>query len=163
MTDAATIRLHKHQAAVLFDTEHRTIINLGGLGSGKTLVDGLILMDRAGWDYSQLFGLFANSITQLEAGVLPEVFRILEATGTEFEYNHQPPASWPKEWKASGIIVPPRPGNHRRILTFRSGLHVLCGTVFNKTFLQYRTMQFGGAIIEEFTNGPSHVGDHANP
>lgn len=154
MTDAS-IRLHKHQAAVLFDTTHRTICNLGGLGSGKTLVNGLILMDRASWDVGQLHGLFANTITQLENGVLPEIFRLFDEAGVEYEYNHKPPKLWSEEWRANGIVVPPQPGNFRRILTLRSGLHVLCGTIYNKTFMQYRTLQFGCALVEEVTNGPT--------
>lgn len=150
-----SIKLHPHQAAVVFDTDHRIIVSIGGVGSGKTLCDGLILLDRASWDTSQLFGLFANSVTQLENGVLPEIFRWLDAAGEEYEYNHQPPESWRLEWREKGIVVPPRPANFRRILTLRSGLHVLCGTLFNKSYLQYRTLQFGAAIVEEFTNGPT--------
>lgn len=150
-----SVKLHPHQAAVLFDTDHRIIVSIGGVGSGKTMCDGLILLDRASWDTGQLVGLFANSVTQLENGVLPEIFRWLEAAGEEYEYNHQPPEAWRIEWRERGIAVPPRPANFRRILTLRSGLHVLCGTLFNKSYLQYRTLQFGAAIVEEFTNGPT--------
>src|SRR5437762_3313012 len=145
-----SVKLHPHQAAVVFDTDHRVIVSIGGVGSGKTLCDGLILLDRSQWDTGQLFGLFANSVTQLENGVLPEIFRWLEAAGEEFEYNHQPPDEWRHEWREKGIPTPPRPANFRRILTLRSGLHALCGTLFNKSYLQFRALQFGSAIIEEF-------------
>lgn len=151
----SNLTLHPHQAAEIFDTQHRTLVSIGGVGSGKTVCDALWVIDRAEWDVSQLQGLFANTVTQLENGVLPEIFKWLDAAGLEYEYNHEPPRQWRQEWRDRGIVVPPKPGNFRRILTLRSGLHVLCGTLFNRSFMQYRTLQFGSAKIEEFTNGPT--------
>lgn len=153
------ITLHPHQMAEAYDRNHRTIISIGGVGSGKSFCDGLWVLDRASFDAEQLHGLFCNTVTQLENGVLPEIFKVLDLAGVEYEYNHEPPPGWREDWRARGIIVPPKPGNFRRILTLRrSGLHVLCGTLHNRSHRQYRSLQFGSAKIEEFTNGPALEG-----
>lgn len=150
-----TISLHPHQARDVFDKSHSIILSIGGLGSGKTTADALWLIDRAQWDQSQLHGLFANSVVQLETGVLAEIKLWLERAGIEYEYYHQPPKAWREEWRRRGIVVPPRPANHRRMLVTRTGLHVLCGTLSGQTYRQYRSLQFGSATIEEVTAGIS--------
>jgi hypothetical protein len=133
------------------DQTHRRVLLFGGVGSGKTATHPLWLIDRSTFDTDQLHGVFTNTEKQLLNGVLPEIKKWCTRAGIEIEYDRKPPRSWFARWAREGIEIPPVT-RYRNMLTASTGLHALCGTLFNQSYTQYQTIQFGSLRIEEVPN-----------
>lgn len=139
------------QALAHFDKTHKRVVLVGGVGSGKTATHPLWAMDRSAFDVDQIHGIFTNTEKQLLSGVLVEMKKWLPKWGVELEYDRKPPKSWFTRWARAGIEIPPVT-KYRGYLTLSTGLHALCGTLFNQSYTQYQTIQFGSLRIEEFPN-----------
>lgn len=139
------------QARAHFDKTHRRVLLIGGVGSGKTATHPLWALDRSRFDTDQLHGIFTNTEKQLMQGVLVEMKKWLPRWGIEIEYDRKPPKSWFARWARDGVEIPPVT-RYRNILTTSTGLHSLCGTLFNQSYTQYQTIQFGSLRIEEVPN-----------
>ncbi|HXI13709.1 MAG TPA: hypothetical protein VNM92_13855 [Thermoanaerobaculia bacterium] len=147
------MQLRPHQAEELFDHEHRLIFSIGGVGSGKSAVAGLIIIDRSSFDVSQRGGLFATTSKQLQQTIIPEVFKWLDLARIDYVYGRQPPEKWKARWKRFGIQTPSPLANHAGVITLDSGLQLVTGSLHSDAFMQFRSFQFGFAIIEEATAG----------
>lgn len=131
---------------------HRLVLLGGGVGSGKTALHPLWVVDRSQFDTGQLHAIFTNTQNQLEKAVLPEIAKWLALAGIEWRYDKRPPTSWFRMWERKGIPIPPGIARYRNIFTTKLGLHVLCGTLHNQSFTQYESLQFGSIRIEEAIN-----------
>lgn len=151
------ITLHIHQQiAALAHHRYDTLIEEGGVGSGKSLGDVLVFLDRAQWDTAQWGGLFTQTWPQLQA-VTGEIYKHLDAAGVEHVFNCRPPKEWVEEWKAKGIPTPPARDRYTNCFISRSGLHVYFATLLNQNYRQLRGWEFGWIIIEEYTAGPTQA------
>lgn len=140
------------QALGHFDRSHRLVLLCGGVGSGKTVLHGLDLIERSRTETDQLHGIFTNTQNQLEKGVLPEIFKICAQAGMEQPvYDKRPPKSWFARWARDGVEIP-LVARYRGVLTAPTGYHALCGTLFNQSYYQYQTIQLGSIRIEEAIN-----------
>jgi len=140
------------QALACFDREHKVILLGGGVGSGKSVLHGLDALRRSEHETELLHGIFTNTQNQLEKEVIPSMQdRFIRAGFERPVFDKRPPAHWQREWERAGIEVPSLP-RYRGIFTAPTGYHALCGTLFNQSFTQYDTLQFGSARIEEATN-----------
>jgi hypothetical protein len=149
------ISLHLHQQiAALAHHRYDTVIEEGGVGSGKSLGDAVILLERSRWDTAQWGGLFANTWPQLQA-VTGEIYKHLDAAGVERVFNCRPPKEWVEEWRAKGIKTPPPRDRYTNVIILRTGVHIYLATLLNQNYKQLRGWEFGWIIIEEFTAGPT--------
>ncbi len=154
---ARELKLHLHQQiAALAHQRWDTVIDLGGVGSGKTVSDAVTILDRSQWDTSQWGGLFANTWPQLQA-VTGEIYKWLEAASEEHVFNCRPPKDWVDEWRAKGITTPPPRDRYTNVFISRSGLYIYLATLLNQNYKQLRGWEFGWIIVEEFTAGPSQA------
>jgi hypothetical protein len=155
--DVRSITLHLHQQiAALAHQRYDIVIEIGGVGSGKSLGDAVIILDRSRWDTAQWGGIFANTWPQLQA-VTGEIYKWLEAAGEEHVFNCRPPKEWVEEWRAKGIKTPPPRDRYTNCVILRSGLHIYLATLLNQNYKQLRGWEFGWIIVEEFTAGPSQA------
>lgn len=136
------------QALTVLDQKHKFVINLGGKGSGKTATHPLWAAQRGEFDTAQLHGIFTNTEKQLKDGVLLEMKKRLPTWGIECDYGRRPPKSWFVDWARRNVPIPPVV-DYRGIFYTSQGLHALCGTLFNQSFRQYETLEFGSLRIEE--------------
>lgn len=149
------IRLHLHQQiAALAHQRWDTVIDLGGVGSGKTVSDAVTFLDRSRWDTAQWGGLFAQTWPQLQS-VTGEIYRWLENAGVEHVFNCRPPKEWTEEWRAKRIPTPPSRDRYTNCFISRGGLHVYFATLLNQNYKHLRGWEFGWIIVEEFTAGPT--------
>jgi hypothetical protein len=153
--NGVTLHLHQQIAAIAHH-KYDTVVEIGGVGSGKSLGDAIILLDRSQWDTSQWHLLAANTWPQIQA-VTGEIYKWFEAVGEEHVFNCRPPKEWIDEWKAKGIVTPPPRDRYTNCLVTRRGLHVYQATLLNKNYTQLRGWEFGSVIIEEFTAGPTQI------
>jgi hypothetical protein len=152
--------LNWHQDRELHDDQHFMIENIGGYGSGKSQVIVLVMRERSKWDTGQRGGLFANTITQINEGILPDVFEWLEKLGIEYVFGGKPPAQWVRMWQKLKIPYPQRGPRSPHTLILKSGLHVVCGGLANRAFKRYKGFKFGWICIEEVTEleSPEPIG-----
>jgi hypothetical protein len=155
--DLRSVTLHLHQQiAALAHHRWDTVIEIGGVGSGKSLGDAVVTLDRSRWDTSQWGCLAANTWPQLQA-VTGEIYKWWEAAGEEHVFNCRPPREWIEEWRERGIITPPTRDRYTNVAITRSGLHIYQATLLNRNYKQLRAWEFGWIIIEEFTAGPTQA------
>jgi hypothetical protein len=135
-----------------FERSHRYILLGGGLGSGKTVLHGLDLKERAKHESDQLGGIFTNTQNTLEKGVFLEIAKLYRSLGQEIPiFGRRPPIAWFRRWERDGVVIPTVPA-YRNILTAPEGTHALCGTLHNQNWHQYETIQFGWIRLEEAIN-----------
>jgi hypothetical protein len=136
-----------------FERGYPLILLGGGLNSGKTVLHGHDLRERAKHETDQLGGIFTNTQTTLTSGVFGEITKLFEALGMPRPtWGHRPPPEWFARWKRDGIKIPSI-ASYRNILTTPEGVHVLCGTLSTiRAMHQYETIQLGWARIEEAIN-----------
>lgn len=150
------MRLHTHQSletkCIKRGSPYRTVVAIGGIRSGKTLVIARWMLDRGQWDTGQVHALFANTVPQLNS-ILEEVLPWVEMTGIEWSWNKRPPAEWVERWRRQGIKTPPRRPRYTNILILSSGLHIQCGTMSNRSYRQVKGAKFGSIVIEEVCAG----------
>lgn len=103
---------------------------------------------RGQFDTAQLHGIFTNTEKQLKDGVLLEMKKRLPAWGIECDYGRRPPKSWFADWARNDVQIPPVV-DYRGIFYTSQGLHALCGTLFNQSYRQYETLEFGSLRLEE--------------
>jgi hypothetical protein len=148
------------QARGHFEMGYYLSLLAGGLGSGKTVLHGTSLLDRArprddgrgAAETDQLGGIFTNTQNTLEKGVFVEIAKLFKNLGREVPiYDRKPPLSWVRGWVRDGIEIPPIP-RYRNVLTTPDGVHTLCGSLHNQTFHQYETLQLGWIRLEEAIN-----------
>lgn len=151
------ISLHLHQQiAALADERYDTVIEEGGVGSGKSLGDAVVILKRSTFDTAQWGGLFANTWPQLQA-VTGEIYKHTDAAGVDHVFNCRPPKEWVEEWEEKGIKTPPNRDRFTNVAIFRTGLHLYQATLLNQNYKNLRGWEFGWIIIEEYTNGPSQA------
>lgn len=140
------------QARGLLERSHDLTLLGGGLGSGKTTLHGLDLIQRAKHETDQLGGIFTNTQATLEKGVFTEIAKIFRLAGMEQpKYGGQPPRAWVRRWIAAKIEIPPIAA-YRNVLTTPEGVHVVCGTLHNQSFHQFETIQLAWIRFEEVIN-----------
>ncbi len=144
-------RLNWHQDRELNDRTHFIIVNMGGYGSGKSQTIPLIMRKRSEFDTSQRHGLFANTITQINEGILPDIYEWLDKLGIEYVFGSKPPAEWLKLWRKVGIEYPHRGPRSPHTLILKSGLHTICAGLANNAYKRFKGFRFGSVIIEEIT------------
>lgn len=150
-----TLHLHQQIAAIAHH-KYDTIVEIGGVGSGKSLGDAITILDRSRWDTSQWGCLAANTWPQIQA-VTGEIYKWLEAAGEEHVFNCRPPKAWVEEWRAKGIATPAGRDRYTNATITRSGLHFYQATLLNQNYKQLRGWEFGWIIVEEFTAGPARA------
>lgn len=151
------ITLHLHQQiAALAHHRYDIVIEEGGVGSGKSLGDAIIWLDRSKWDTAQWHLLAANTWPQLQA-VTGEIYKHLDAAGVEHVFNCRPQKEWVEEWKAKNIPTPPARDRYTNVVILRTGLHIYLATLLNQNYKQLRGWEFGSVTIEEFTTGPTQA------
>ena len=155
----AGIDLHLHQQiAALAKERYDTVIEVGGVGSGKTLGDAVWLLDRSLWDTEQWHCLAANTWPQIQA-VTGEIYKRFDEVGLTYPeyriFNSRPPREWVREWQAKGIRVPAMRDRYTNVLILRTGLHVYQATLLHQNYKQLRGWEFGSITVEEFTSGPT--------
>ena len=154
MTTAAAIELPRAkfnsgaQALTALDRKHKFVINLGGKGSGKTYTHWVWAYQRGKYDTGQLHGIFTNTQKQLTDGVLLEMKRRLPLVGVGCDYNRQPAAAWSRRWARENIPIPAL-ADYRGVFYTEEGLHVRTGTLFQQSYKQYETLEFGSLRLEE--------------
>ncbi|MFZ2489991.1 MAG: hypothetical protein WA208_00765 [Thermoanaerobaculia bacterium] len=127
------------------------------MGSGKTVLHGLDILERGRSETEGLGGVFTNTQATLEKGVLVEIEKVLELAGYpregshRFVFDRRPPARWFQRWARKGIEIP-RLARYRNVMTAPNGVHVLCGTLHNQSYHQFETIQFHWIRIEEAIN-----------
>ncbi|HUF09469.1 MAG TPA: hypothetical protein VMO47_09125 [Rhodothermales bacterium] len=147
-------KLHAHQQlSILAHQRYDTVIEVGGLGSGKTVGLALWLLDRMRWDTGQEHALFAHTNGQLQQ-VLQRLSPVLGEVGIKWVFNCRPPTEWIEQWKARGIALPPHRDRFTNAITFEAGLRLQLGTLFNRAYEQWKSAEWGSVAIEEFTAGP---------
>ena len=155
-TRETVLRLHTHQSletkCVQRGSPYRTVVAIGGIRSGKTLVVARWMLDRGTWDTAQMHAVFANTVPQLNS-ILEEVLPWVELAGVEWSWNKRPPAEWVERWRKQGIRVPPRRPRYTSILILSTGLHIQCGTMSNKSYRGVKSAKFGSIVIEEVCAG----------
>lgn len=142
----------------------RWVVNVGGKGSGKTAMDGLIILIQSGarpelgdWlgvecglNRFALGGLFANDYPQLSTAILPEVFRWLEFFEVGYVHGHQPPPEWVARWASEGLEIRAYPAKaYGSMLILENGHHVFCSQLYQQHYRRLKSFQFGYAIVEE--------------
>lgn len=147
-------RLNWHQDREIYDTDHFLIVNIGGYGSGKTQSLPFMMRDRSTWDTGQRHGFFANTITQMNEGILPDLYDWLDKMGIEYVFGSRPPAEWVQMWRDHGIPFPNRGPRSPHTLILKSGLHVVCGGVANNAYRRFKGFRFGSIWGEEVTEWP---------
>lgn len=138
------------QALTAFDREHKYVINISAKGTGKTATHPLWALERGTWDTGQLHGIFCNTDKQLKEAVFVEFDNALPKYGVGWDYGRKPPKEWVAGWIDQGIRFP-RLKDYRGIFYTTQGLHAVCGTLFNQSFTQFESLQFGSLRIEEIT------------
>jgi len=140
------------QALACLDREHKYVLLGGGVGSGKSVLHGLDALIRSQHETELLHGIFTNTQIQLDKEVVPSMQDRFVAAGFERPvFDKKPPASWSRRWAKANIEIPSIT-RYRGIFTAPTGYHAACGTLFNQSFTQYDTLQFGSARIEEAAN-----------
>lgn len=129
------------------------MIAIGGVGSGKSLSLAMWLADRSAWDTAQEHALFAYTGVQLQQ-ILKRVNPVLESLGIAHTFNCRPPRAWIEKWKRLGIPPPPARDRYTNTLVFDTGLQVQLGTLYQKTYEQFRGAEWGSVAIDEFLAGP---------
>lgn len=160
MTSAPTrlrIRPHPSQKLELLDRTHRLIVNLGGLNSGKTFTDFLIMVDRGDWDTAQRGGFFANSENQILEGIWPDISELLDAAGIEYTFGAKAPLSWRRRWDREGTPYPSDTLRSRSTLILDTGLHVVIAGLGGGKFKRFKGWKFGWIILEEVTEQESQT------
>ncbi len=145
-----------HQQRELFDRDHFIVVNMGGYGSGKSQTIPFMMRERSKWDTEQKHGLFANTITQINEGILPDVFEWLTKLGIEYVFGTKPPASWMRMWDANNIPYPVRGPRSPHTLILKTGLHTICAGLANNAYKRFKGFRFGYVFIEEITELTDH-------
>lgn len=148
---AGSLTLLRHQELEYrAQASHDLVINIGGVGSGKTTSFVMWLLDRMRRpaDVAQVHALFAYTLVQLRA-VTDVVYKQIARLGIERTFNTRPPVEWLREWDEKGIVPPPRRDRYENMVIWRTGLHLQLGTLF--AYEQYRGAEWGSIGIEEFT------------
>ncbi len=158
-----SLALSPNQYAELCAQE-RWVVNVGGKGSGKTAMDGLIILIQSGarpelGDYLgvecgrnrfALGGLFANDFPQLSTAILPAVFHWLEFFEVDHVFGRQPPAEWVTRWAAEVLDIQAYPPKaYGSMLILQNGHHVYCSQLYQQHYKRLKSFQFGYAIVEE--------------
>lgn len=153
-TSTRPIRAHPHQElAIVSHRTHDTVVSVGGVGSGKSITLAMWILDRSGWDTAQEHALFAYTGVQLQQ-ILKRITPILEACGVRHTFNCRPPRDWLEQWKRTNVPAPPHRDRYTNTLVFDTGLQVQLGTLFQKTYEQFRGAEWGSVAIDEFMAGP---------
>lgn len=156
LLDSEEIELWPHQIAELGDQDHDTIIQIGGVRSGKTFLDFLWMIDRGEWDTAQTHAFFTYVSTQAEEIFSNTINPWLDKVGIEHVFNKRPPKAWVESWREDGIDVPFR-DRYTKVYTLSTGLHIQLGTLHNQNALNHRGAMYGSVVIEEFTSGPTQA------
>lgn len=139
------------QALTALDRKHKFVINLGGLGSGKTATHPIWAAERGRYDTAGLHGIFTNTEKQLKGGVFVELKRRLATWGIECDYGRMPPRAWVERWAREGIQIPALT-DYRSIWYTSDGLHAMCGTLSGQNYKQFETIELSSLRVEEIPN-----------
>lgn len=145
---------HPHQElAIVSHRTHDTVISVGGVGSGKSITLAMWILDRSAWDTAQEHALFAYTGVQLQQ-ILKRIDPVLQHCGIRHTFNCRPPKAWIEQWRRKGIPAPPPRDRYTNTLVFDTGLQVQLGTLYQKTYEQFRGAEWGSVAIDEFLAGP---------
>jgi hypothetical protein len=149
------LELFPHQEiAFRAQRTHDLIIEVGGVGSGKSTSWALSLLDRMTWDTSQMHALFTLTTVQMRAVtrvIYKQLDRIASVRNHERVFNCRPPKEWRVDWEKRGVAVPVTQDRYENVVIWPCGLHLQLGTLHNKSYEQYRGAEWGSVGIDEFT------------
>lgn len=147
--DDSAIDLSDPQAEELFDDDHRLIFHVGGRGSGKTYIDALHFLRRAGVQTDQLYAIFANTYTQLHGAIVPQMTEMLTEAGVDHVYEHRAPEAWRRRWRRQGVKVPKTRLRDVKIWIWENGVHLYLGTLANNAWTRIKSFELAMALVEE--------------
>jgi hypothetical protein len=155
-TERTILKLHTHQSletkCIKKGSPYRTVVCIGGIRSGKSLVIARWILDRGQWDTAQLHAIVANTKGQLSS-ILSDVMPWIEAAGLEWQAHRQPPKEWIERWRKQGIKTPPRRESYRGILICSNGFHAQLVSLENRSYTKVKGAKWGSAVIEEVCAG----------